>query len=129
MNQNLRADDSLDDLRWRDEILEAMYWMQGERIAIEASAVDLVPLLATDLSIVSAHLERLRELGDLDLAETTGEVKKYKLSARGLEEAKRRFYDEFKGHLSRDAHGGVCDEDCECHDEVSRAACEAERSK
>ncbi len=127
MNQNLRADDPLDDLRWRDEILEAMYWMQGEGIAVEVSAVDLVPLLATEINIIDEHLERLRELGSIEVIQATGEQKKYRLSAQGFEEARRRFYDEFKGHLSRDAHGGVCDDDCECHDDQSRATCEAER--
>jgi len=115
--------DPLDSLYWRDEILEAMYWMKGEGIASEVDAEDLLPLLNTGNSIISQTLCLLFELGDLELTEAS----KYRLSAKGHEEAKRRFYSEFKEHLSRDAHGGQCDEDCECHDAESRTECEAER--
>ncbi len=124
MNPEDRHDEGLNALYWRDEILQLMYWLRGEGFAKEVAVSDLLPLLDGEENTIAEQLENLRKLGDIEFAESG--QRKYRFTPTGLAEAEKRFYDEFEPHLARDAHG-ECAPDCECHDEASRSACEAER--
>jgi len=40
---------------------------------------------------------------------------RYRLTRFGLEEGRRRFFDEFEPYLARHAHGECGTADCSCH--------------
>jgi len=50
---------ALDDLYWRAEILQALYWMHSEGLASDASPEELARFLAADAATVRLHLDRL----------------------------------------------------------------------
>jgi hypothetical protein len=99
---------ALDDLFWRDEILQATFWMRGEGLAESVTAADLARFLAADESIIATALAGLAEDGYLEGA---GD---YRLTPLGVREGGRRFRDEFAG-LTQQAHG-ECGPGCWCHD-------------
>lgn len=101
--------EALDALFWRDEILQALYWMQGEGLADATDAASLAPLLAGDVATLARELERLA--GEGDLVRDDG---RYRLSERGAREGARRFQQEF-AELTHLAHG-ECAPGCSCHD-------------
>jgi hypothetical protein len=101
--------EALDALYWRAEILQALYWMQGEGLAAEVAPVALAEFLVADPATVAGRLERLAADGYL---EATGP--RYRLSALGLVEGGRSFRDEFADYL-RPAHA-ACGPGCWCRD-------------
>ena len=100
---------ALDNLFWRDEILEAMYWMRGEGLAWHVDAAELARFLVSDVDLIQAHLDRLVASGDL-VCEHGG----YRLTEQGRREGAVRFHDAF-ADLTRPAHG-ECAPGCWCHD-------------
>jgi hypothetical protein len=105
------GEDSLDNLYWRDEILTAMYWLQGEGLATNVDAAQLARFLVADTQLIAQHLRRLAEEGYLEAAE--GKAGRYSLSQVGHSEGGRRFQDEF-AELQHQGHG-ECSADCICH--------------
>jgi hypothetical protein len=107
---------ALEALYWRDEILQALYWLQGERLAEAVDAPRLAELLVADLGIVKSELGRLAEGGYLDLLPglTPGSPPRFRLTEMGRIEGGRSFQDEFGG-LTRQAHG-ECGPGCWCND-------------
>jgi hypothetical protein len=102
---------ALDDLYWRDEILTAMYWLQGEGLAAVVDAAQLAHFLAADAGTVAHHLHRLAGDGYLEM--TDDDPPRYQLSQIGRKEGGRRFHDEF-AELQHQGHG-ECSADCICH--------------
>jgi hypothetical protein len=114
---------ALDELFWRDEILQALYWLRGEGLAERATAPDLARFLATDAAVIARSLDHMAADGYLERAGASlGETPEgdplssnsYCLTSLGLDEGGRRFRDEFAG-LTRQAHG-ECGPGCWCHD-------------
>ena len=122
---------ALDDLFWRDEILQATFWMRGEGLAETVTAADLARFLVADESVIAAalaglvedgYLEREREpegsragSGDLlPLSPSPPLPLSFRLTPVGVREGGRRFRDEFAG-LTQQAHG-ECGPGCWCHD-------------
>ncbi len=105
----------LDALRVREEVLQAMYWLSGERLGNAPTAEVLGRFLAVPHLTLVPYLERFTSEGYL---ERRGEG--YALTADGSELGKRSFADEFAG-LTGQAHG-ECDDDCWCHDSPEEAA-------
>ncbi len=103
---------ALEALYWRDEILQAMYWLLGEGLADAVDSARLAELLVGDEPLIAAELDRLAAGGYLDLV--PGPIARYRLTAMGRLEGGRSFRDEFDG-LTRQAHG-ECGEDCWCND-------------
>lgn len=103
----------LDDLHWRDEILQVLYWMLGEGIGDRVTAGDLARFLAADRSAIAGHLERLMEDGDLERAEERGDERRYRLTVHGAREGARRFADEFAG-MQFGGHGECNRPGCAC---------------
>jgi hypothetical protein len=101
---------ALDELFWRDEILQALFWMRGEGIADSASPSEIARFLAAEEAVVGAALEGLAADGYLDRVA----IDRYRLTALGVAEGGRRFRDEFAG-LTQQAHG-ECGPGCWCHD-------------
>lgn len=110
-------------LFWRDEILQVMFWIQGEGLGDDVTPRTLERFLGVDASVAGTYLDRLVDDGYL---EDAGDGR-YRLSARGREDGARIFAEEF-ADLTRPGHG-ECGEDCWCHASVEEAeACHAERA-
>jgi len=105
----------LDILRVRDDVLQALYWMRAEGIADEPSVEELARFLAVPAPTLAPYLERFAADGLLEIG-TAG----VRLTARGEDEGKRAFADEF-ADMTRQGHG-ECDDDCWCHDSPDEAA-------
>jgi hypothetical protein len=104
---------ALDELFWRDEILQAMFWMRGEGLAESVSPAELARFLMADEAAVAAELSRLTDESYVELPDgTPGPA--YRLTALGVREGGRRFQDEFAG-LTQQAHG-ECGPGCWCQD-------------
>ena len=112
--------EALDDLYWRDEILQALYWMQGEGLAEAASVADLARFLVADEATISEVLMRLAEegyverAGDSALSHSRSLPLSYRLTPLGVWEGGRSFRDEFADY-TRPAHG-ECGPGCWCKD-------------
>jgi hydrogenase maturation protease len=111
--------DPVEDLRWRDELLQVMYWLRGEGLREEVTADELRRFLETDPGLLEARLAGLGAEGHVDAV--PGEPVRYRLSAPGLEEGRRRFLDEFAPFLGRESHNQCGDPECEC--QTSDEAC------
>ena len=96
-------------VRWRDEILQLMYWMTGEGFGREFAVADLQKFLPADAEVLA---ENLGLLADGGLIERAGE--KYALTDVGRREGGRRFADEFEEML-RPGHFECDEPDCGCH--------------
>lgn len=107
---------------WRDEILQVMFWLQGEGFGAEINANLLERFLGVDARIGIQYLDLMVSEGLLERS-ADGH---YLLSPRGREEGARIFSEEF-AELTRPTHG-ECGEDCWCHSDPEEAeACLAER--
>lgn len=106
-----------------DELLELLYWFEGEGFGGVASLAGIVRFTTLDEPLVRRTLDRLIARGDVVLDSSHGE--EYRLSEPGRREAARRFAAEFAPLLSQ-GHGECSDPDCDCHtSEGGAAACHA----
>lgn len=109
-------------LYWRDEILQLLFWIQGEGFGQSIDANALERYLGLDAAASTAHLERM-ESDDLLKGDGSGV---YQLSERGRGEAGRLFSRDF-ADLTQPAHG-ACGPECWCRaSTVEAVACEADR--
>jgi DNA-binding transcriptional ArsR family regulator len=101
----------------QDEILQVLFWLRGERLAQDASAVELVRFVSLPLAEVEQVLRRLAAVGLVTTetrSGTDGSLEaRYRLSEDGVREGGRRFADEF-ADLTRPGHGECGDPECEC---------------
>lgn len=117
--------DSLRALFWRDEILQVMFWIQGEKFPGVGEAVDpelLERFLGVDSAIGVQYLDRLVEE---DLLQRTADGL-YGFTEEGRRHGAKVFGQEF-ADLTRPGHG-ECGADCWCHSDPDEAeACAAGR--
>lgn len=99
-------------LFWKDEILQILYWMDGEGLGKQVPVSQIAPLLNTNQNNLLYHLKKLRTDGliiadrrPLDLQAVIG------LSQKTRKEAGKRFAEAFQG-LQKAGHG-ECGPDCE----------------
>jgi hypothetical protein len=105
----MRGASALDDLAVRDEILQVLFWYQGEGFGSTVAAGDLQSFLTLAESVLAAQLERL--VGEGYLARVGARpTPRYAFTAYGEREGARRFADEFAG-LTGQAHGD-CPPNC-----------------
>lgn len=90
---------ALTELARRDDILELLFWMRGQGFADSLSVGDVARFLTHEEDEVRASLEKLVALGAIER-----DAERYRLSADGLPEARRRFVDDFREMLA-DGHG------------------------
>lgn len=95
----------------RDEILQVMYWLQGEGLAREPSTDDIRRFL--DRASPMALADDLETLAAAGLVEPVG-GERYRLTLEGRNEGARRFADVFQD-LSGPGHGVCDDPTCDCH--------------
>jgi hypothetical protein len=101
---------ALDDLYWRAEILQALYWMDGEGLASEVTAARLAEFLMADESTMGRQLAQLTTNGYLEVLEGAA----YRLTTLGRTEGARSFQDEFADYI-KPAHA-ECGPACWCKD-------------
>ena len=109
-------------LFWRDEILQVMFWIEGEGFGDAASPELLERFLGVEASVGLRYLDRLvhEEL----LRKKDGYL--YELTDEGRRQGGRVFADEF-ADLTKPGHG-ECGPDCWCHASPEEAeACADER--
>lgn len=90
---------SLQELARRDEILELLFWMKGQSFADSLSVADVARFVTHPEEAIVSSLEKLAALGAVER-----EGDRYRLTAEGLPEARRRFVDDFRDMLA-DGHG------------------------
>lgn len=113
MEQAGKGNKALDALFWRDEILQIMYWMQGEKLDEWVGAKKLRILLQTDMDHLLYHLDKLVDghylLHDgAQFSEDSG----FQLAEKGKKEAGQKFAEAFQG-MQKAGHG-ECSADCDC---------------
>ena len=94
----------------RDEVLELLFWLEGEGFAEHATLAGMMRFLAFPEREVNAAVARLVARGDVVERDGGG----FRLSAEGRSEAARRFADDFASLLRR-GHGECNDPTCDCH--------------
>lgn len=101
--------DTLRALYWRDEILQLMFWLQGEGFGDRVDPSLLERFLGVEAAVGIRYLDRL--VGDDLLARDADGH--YGLTDDGHRLGARVFADEF-ADLTKPAHG-ECGPDCWCH--------------
>lgn len=109
----------------QDELLELLYWLEGEGFEGSASMDGIVRFVAKPEAPVRATLDRLIALGNVRRDPASNE---FRLTDVGRVEAARRFAAEFAPFLSQ-GHGECNDPECDCHTNPDGAAeCHAHRA-
>ncbi len=108
--------DALRALYWRDEILQLMFWIQGEGFGDQIDPVLLERFLGVDARVGIRYLDRLCA-EELLYRSVDG---LYALTKQGHQHGARVFAEEF-ADLTRPGHG-ECDEGCWCHESPEEAA-------
>jgi hypothetical protein len=117
--------EALDELYWRAEILQALYWMRGEGLGTEIAPARLADFLGAAPGEIDQLLARLATDGYLEAARgdsgvsgssahAHGPPAAYRLTPLGVQEGGRSFHDEFADYL-RQPHG-ECGANCWCKD-------------
>ncbi len=109
-----QAIDPVDGLKQRDEILQIMFWLHGEGLGPDVAVPDILRFV-DDESSVRRALGQLVEDGHLEVLGDRGEAPRYRLTATGIVEGRRRFMDEFEPYLAKHGHGECGSADCDCH--------------
>ena len=111
-NINYTNKNAVDALFWREEILQVLYWMDGEGLAYAVPFTRLLSLLDTTKKNLLFHLQKNIEAGYLKSDdETINETSSIKLTAVGKKEAGGIFRNAFEG-MQKGGHG-ECGPDCE----------------
>ena len=110
-------DERSDPMARRDELLELLYWLEGEGIPGAATRAAMARFLARPDHEVEEVLAQLLARGDIDAA---GDAE-YRLTETGRREAARRFAEEFAG-MTGQGHGECNDPTCDCHTNPAGAA-------
>jgi hypothetical protein len=105
--------DRADDIYWRDEILQVMFWYRGEGFGECLGPNDLQRFLLIRRQDLRRHLERMVNEGYLNPVSESGE-NRYCFTPMGEEEARRRFLEEFEA-LRKPGHYECNRLDCDCH--------------
>jgi len=116
-NSNHNNQQALDALFWREEILQVLYWMEGEGLADYVPVNRLLVLLNTNSENLLLHLQKNIEAGLLTMnADELNESGAVRLSPAGKKEAGKIFSNAFDG-MQKAGHG-ECGPDCEfCYED------------
>lgn len=99
-------------LFWKDEILQIMYWMDGEGFGKTVPASQILALLNTNEPNLFFHLEKMIKDEVLESEdEQIGKGSMVGLSVDSKKEAGKRFAEAFQGYQK--AGHGECGPDCE----------------
>lgn len=121
------TDDTGGNIARRDEMLELLFWFEGEGLGSSATLPAMTRFLVQDEAVVRQTLDDLLRTGWV--VEAAGDPAEYLLTEVGRKEAARRFADEFAELLGQ-GHGECNDPTCDCHDNPAGAAeCHAARAE
>jgi hypothetical protein len=95
---------------WKDEILQVLYWMQGEGMGEKVGLDQMLPLLNSSTTNLEYHLNKLATEGFLD-REDSKDSALFCLSEIGKSEGAKYFAEAFQG-MQKAGHG-ECGPDCE----------------
>jgi hypothetical protein len=99
-------------LFWKDEILQIMYWMDGEGFGETVPASQILALLNTNEANLFFHLEKMIKDEVLECEDNQiGKGSIVGLSDDSKKEAGKRFAEAFQGYQK--AGHGECGPDCE----------------
>ena len=115
-NNGNNNNEALDALFWKEEILQVLYWMDGEELAQEVPFDRLVVLLNTNAEKLLQHIIKNEAAGIIErknvAPDNEGTVS---LTPAGKKEAGLIFRNAFEG-MQKAGHG-ECGPDCEfCYD-------------
>lgn len=108
---NHPAGDPASEIARRDEVLEMLYWIEGEGFSGASTLDAIARFLTHNRDDVARTLDDLVARDDTTHDAETGE---YRLTNTGRKEAARRFAEEFSPMLSQ-GHGECSDPNCDCH--------------
>lgn len=111
------------ELRWRDEILQMLYWMKGENLGTEVSSDQLNRFLQLTPNQLATALQHLIAANLVTASDYSSGNRIFRLTDSGIEEGKRRFADEFSPYLGKETHLECNDPDCDCHDPEFSGVC------
>ncbi len=116
-NNNQIYNNAVDILFWREEILQVLYWMEGEGLAEAVPFNRLLSLLDTSNNNLLFHLKKNIEEGYLKSSdELISENSSVQLTPAGKKEAGGIFRNAFEG-MQKGGHG-ECGPDCEfCYED------------
>ena len=103
----------------RDEMLELLYWFEGEGLSGSATLPAMTRFLSRPELEVRETIVELIARGLVIVHPGSGS--EYRLTETGRTEAARRFADEFASMLSQ-GHGECNDPECDCHANPEAAA-------
>lgn len=125
--QNPASGDAGGEIAREDELLELLYWFEGEGFGGVATLESITRFTSIPEQVVQLTLGRLLSRGDI--AMDTVLHAEYRLTETGRREAARRFAAEFAPMLSQ-GHGECSDPNCDCHTSDGGAAeCHARAHK
>lgn len=104
------TDEPGDRIARQDEVLQLLYWLEGEGFGVDATLAGIVRLIVQPEAAVRDVLNHLVRRGDVAVDAAAG---RYRLTAVGRGEAGRRFAEEFAPLLQR-GHGECDDPTCDC---------------
>ena len=119
MSEHESGGDAGREIAREDELLELLYWFEGEGFGGVATLDGIVRFTSLDEPLVRQTLARLIARGDVVVDASRGE--EYCLTEPGRREAARRFAAEFAPMLSQ-GHGECSDPNCDCHTSEGGAA-------
>ncbi len=103
---------AVDALFWREEILQVLYWMEGEGLEVSVPFSRLMVLLNTSLDNLFLHLKKNIEAGYLETEDDLlNEDSPVRLTPFGKKDAGNIFRNAFEG-MQKGGHG-ECGPDCE----------------
>lgn len=115
------SDRPTDPIARRDEVLELLYWFEGERFPGAATREVIVRFMACEGADVDRALAELIAQGDIEARPGVDGVPEHRLTDVGRREAARRFQEAFTDLLGQ-GHGECNDPTCDCHDDPGAAA-------
>lgn len=117
-----------DPLARLDEVLELLFWFEGEGLGDSATLSGIARFLTHGEDETRQALDHLVSRGDVRVL-GDGPQAEFRLTDVGRREGGRRFAEEFATLLSQ-GHGECNDPDCDCHDDPAGAAeCHARIAK
>jgi len=103
-----------------DEILQVMYWLRGENIALDVAPQELTRWVGLEAAQIEPLLEGLVESRLVEYV--PDRELRYRLTSSGAFEGGRRFADEFS-ELTKPGHYECADPNCECKQSGNPADC------
>ena len=121
---------ALEALRRRDDLLALLYWLHADQLNEAPSAAELA-LFSGPGGSLEDDLEGLSAVGLVEVGESVGaDAGRVRLTRMGLEEAKRRFEEDFSPVLEDGVAGnahevmmGVCGPNAKCVKEGLHGEC------